>query len=91
MGLILVAFQLIMDLKLLGVSNDILSILLLTTMPIAMLAASLIDTRYKLAIVDKRKRKKKVPTYYTFVEQKEEFKKKQQWPMIELESGRIIE
>lgn len=93
LAMIVVFFQLILDFKLLGVSNDILSTIVVLAMPVLVIGGTFLNERFKLTIIDRRKqrhRKRKEKTYYTFVESKEEFKKSTYWPMID-DKGRIVQ
>lgn len=80
--------EIVLNLKLLGISNDILGAIALVLIPalgmVGLWAAQIID----IYVVPKGKTKK-IPIY-TFVEVETEFKKKQEWPMRELETGKEI-
>lgn len=83
------AFQLVLDLKLCGVPDEVLSVLVVTVVPAAGLIGMWLDTKVYISIEPKRKRRRQVEVpIYTFVEEKTEFK--QSWPMIEVETGKEI-
>lgn len=84
-----IALEFILNLKLLGVSDDILGTLAVVLIPVLSFAGMYLSKLIDVYVVPKGKTKK-IPVY-TFVEEKTEFKsKKEPWVMVEVETGKEI-
>lgn len=86
---VVIALEFILNLKLLGVSNDILGTLAVVLIPALSFAGMYLSKVIDIHIVPKGKIKR-IPMY-TFVEVKTDFETKNEpWRMIDLETGEEV-